>query len=606
MYTPLTPVKNSFRLNVLFYLINVMWGIADRVSRRWLLAALLCTLFIAVFGAGTPYIFKMLIEGFERQQHADIQWLIFLAFIAVFALSNLLKEAMFYIYFPVEQKLQKEIMTTSFRNILSQKYSLYSHAKIGEITQIFINGENALSTLAPNLIFTAFPLMFEFVFIIILLTVVLPPIYSFIVFATVFGYLVVAIFASERLSHLQKKGVANSIRARGKALDGLNNIEPIEAYSAHSFFVNYYKENLEQKEKIFTRFFKFRSAFGLLHDSIAVIGVGLANYIAFNDVLSQELAVSSLIMVNMYMFQLLYPLQEMSLTYRQLKSQLIHLEDYLGFLTLTSGSCPSSSIISSEARPIKNLALEKATVCCEDHAILKTVSIAIERGEKVVIVGKSGSGKTTLVKTLSGLIPIRNGSLMSNHEIVTNTQLLRHRISVVSQDVSIFNETIRFNVTLGDSSITTDKIKNAAKACHIEHLLDAYLDDQSVGERGSRLSGGERQRLGLARALVRKPDFLFVDEGTSAQDIETQKELIRVLLQLKNVGIACVTHRLELCSNFQRIILIDEGRIVGDGSFSQLMRDNSSFYSFYNTEPSQNPTCKYIHKSRAIMKAVTT
>jgi subfamily B ATP-binding cassette protein MsbA len=206
---------------------------------------------------------------------------------------------------------------------------------------------------------------------------------------------------------------------------------------------------------------------------------------------------------------------------------------------------------------------------------LAQVSLAVAAGENLAIVGRSGSGKSTLVNLLPRFYDVSSGSVRIDGHDVRDYQLarLREQIAVVSQDVVLFDDSIRNNIAFG-RAVPDAAIERAAEAAHIlEFVRDQPQGlDTVVGDRGMLLSGGQRQRIAIARALLKDAPILILDEATSALDTEAERYIQAALAQLvRNRTTFVIAHRLSTVEQADRIIVLDGGRIVEHGTHAQLL-----------------------------------
>jgi subfamily B ATP-binding cassette protein MsbA len=208
-------------------------------------------------------------------------------------------------------------------------------------------------------------------------------------------------------------------------------------------------------------------------------------------------------------------------------------------------------------------------------AALVEVSLQVAAGESLAIVGRSGSGKSTLVNLLPRFYDATTGSVRIDGSDVREYQLpsLREQIAVVSQDVVLFNDTIRNNIAFG-REVPDAAIERAAEAAHIlEFVRDQPQGlDTLVGDRGMLLSGGQRQRIAIARALLKDAPILILDEATSALDTEAERHIQAALAQLvRNRTTFIIAHRLSTVEQADRIIVLDAGQIAESGTHQQLL-----------------------------------
>ncbi len=226
------------------------------------------------------------------------------------------------------------------------------------------------------------------------------------------------------------------------------------------------------------------------------------------------------------------------------------------------------------------------------NAVFNNLNLTINAGEKIGIVGHSGSGKSTLIalllknfKTNSGDITIDNQSIYD-----VSSDSLRAQIAVIPQDIMLFHRSIRDNIAYAKENATMQEIELAAKYANIHEFIMTLPDKYStlVGERGIKLSGGQRQRIAIARAILKNAPILILDEATSSLDSQTEYEIqqsIEIMLKQNNATVIAIAHRLSTIKNLDRIVVMNNGQIVENGTFIELMTiSNGYFYTMWQNQ----------------------
>ena len=222
------------------------------------------------------------------------------------------------------------------------------------------------------------------------------------------------------------------------------------------------------------------------------------------------------------------------------------------------------------------------------HA-LKNLSAKIEGGKKVGLVGISGSGKTTFLNLIPRFFNLKHGTILIDDQNINNINLnsLRKEISIVSQDVILFDDTIRSNILYGNASASDDEIINACKFAaaqeFIEKLPNKY--ETIIGENGIKLSGGQKQRLSIARAILKDSPIILLDEATSSLDSESEAVIQKAIENLtKNKTTIIIAHRLSTIMNCDKILVFDSGQIVDEGSHEFLVKNSSIYKNLYEKQ----------------------
>jgi ATP-binding cassette subfamily B protein len=226
------------------------------------------------------------------------------------------------------------------------------------------------------------------------------------------------------------------------------------------------------------------------------------------------------------------------------------------------------------------------------HA-LKDFSLQINKGEKIAVVGRTGSGKSTLAQLLLHMYEPQKGLITYDGIPVNKFDInsLRLQISYVPQDIFLFSETVRNNIRFGVDDATDEDVIAAAKQASIHTEIEKFQNgyDTLIGERGVTLSGGQKQRISIARALIKEPEIVIFDDCLSAVDARTEKEIIGNLYRfLKDRTAIIITHRIFSLFDFDKIIVLDEGKIVEQGTHSQLLGQKGYYADMYKRQQEQD------------------
>ena len=225
----------------------------------------------------------------------------------------------------------------------------------------------------------------------------------------------------------------------------------------------------------------------------------------------------------------------------------------------------------------------------EDDIVLKNINLEIEGGKMSALVGHSGSGKSTLLNLIPRFYKIDSGNIIIDNQNIegVKTSSLRDKISLVSQDTTLFDDTIRNNIAYAKMDASDNEIINAAKLSSSDEFINQLPNkyDTIIGENGIRLSGGEKQRISIARAILKQSPIILLDEATSSLDSETEEKIqnaINILTKGKTTVV--IAHRLSTVQNSNKIFVVDNGKIIESGNHETLLKVSSKYKTFYEKQ----------------------
>jgi ATP-binding cassette subfamily B protein len=217
---------------------------------------------------------------------------------------------------------------------------------------------------------------------------------------------------------------------------------------------------------------------------------------------------------------------------------------------------------------------------------LKNISFAVKKGETLAILGKTGCGKSTILSLICRLYDVENGSITMDGKELANLNLhdLRNSIGIVPQDAFLFSESIKNNIKFGKEDASDEEVIEAAKKSVVHDNIINFKNqyDTVLGERGITLSGGQKQRVSIARAIIKDPEILLFDDCLSAVDTETEEQILNNLFEIcKNKTTLIVSHRVSSAKNADKIIILEEGEIIQQGSHFQLLNQEGYYKELY-------------------------
>lgn len=256
---------------------------------------------------------------------------------------------------------------------------------------------------------------------------------------------------------------------------------------------------------------------------------------------------------------------------------------------------PDITNTATESTPIKgDIEFKNVSFTYPDTNIeaLKDVSFMLKSGETLAILGKTGSGKSTILDLIGRLYDINNGSILVDNTTISKLNLysLRESIGYVPQDAFLFSDTIKNNIKFGKEDATDDEVIEAAKNARVHKNIMGFSKtyETTLGERGITLSGGQKQRVSIARAIIKKPDILLFDDCLSAVDTETEEKILKNLVKLtKDKTTIIVSHRVSSAKNADKIIVLDEGKVIQTGNHDSLINKEGYYKELYTKQLSE-------------------
>lgn len=374
------------------------------------------------------------------------------------------------------------------------------------------------------------------------------------------------------------------------AQDAISGITIVKAFNLEKELFNKYRKELVKSFKSGLISARFENLSEPIKIMIQIIPFVLMFFYGGNLVLKGELTLGGIIAFIELMNIFLAPmnvLPNIINSYRKAKSSSERIEELLNQEDEKGG------YEKKEKESDYDIEFEDVYFSYEEEEIIKGISFKVKRGEKVAIVGESGSGKSTIVKLILGLYKPQKGNIKIFGVDIKDWDLstLREKISVANQDIYLFPESIKENIRYGNYNAKDEDIISATKkSLAYDFIMDNIGFEREIRERGSSISGGERQRIAIARALLKKSARLFIlDEATSALDTETEHTLQNILKEeLKDKTVLIIAHRFSSIKIAERVIVLDNGKIIEEGTHEELFNKKGAYYQLYSKQLIQN------------------
>jgi len=408
------------------------------------------------------------------------------------------------------------------------------------------------------------------------------------------GYAALLVYFVPRMRDRSKKSSEARSSLTGRIVDSYTNILTVKLFARASDEDNYVRDAIDRHTRMFLGSQRLTTVFGVLLAVLNAMLITSASVLAI--VLWQRGAVE----VGAFAMVLQLTIQLTNVS-RQIAVQVADIFEDIGVVQegMISIARPLQLIDQPDAKP---LVVREGRVDFEDvhfgygreAGVLKGFTLTLHPGERVGLVGRSGAGKSTVVNLLLRFFDLEEGRIVIDGQDISHAtqESLRSQISVVTQDTSLLHRSIRANISYGRPSATEDEIAAAARLAHADEFIPQLEDwrgrhgyDAHVGERGVKLSGGQRQRIAIARVILKNAPILVLDEATSALDSEIEAA-IQASLDTLMAGktVIAIAHRLSTIARMDRLVVLDRGHIVEQGSHTELLRQGGHYAALWKRQ----------------------
>jgi len=579
-----------------------IWEYKGRV-----LIALLSLVLAKVATVGIPLLLKEIVDTLDQDPSKLLTFpvLLFLAYGALrlaASLFNEMRDAIFArVRFHAMRRLSQKVL--NHLHGLSLRYHL--DRKTGNITRDMDRGTNSISSILNYLVFNIVPTAAEFILVAFILLSQYESKFALITFTTVAIYIVFTLLISNWRMHYRHEMNSLDSKANGQAVDSLLNYETVKYFNNEQHELHRYDNTLDKWEDLAVKSYTSMSLLNFGQGGIIAIGLTIIMIYAGQGVLQGTMSLGDLVLVNTMMLQLFMPLSFLGIIYRMLRHTLADMEMILNLLDTKP---------EIEDKPdAKALNVTKGEVRFDnvnfsydaDRHIIKGISFSIPAGSKLGVVGASGAGKSTLSRLLFRFYELQSGCILIDGQDISQVtqQSLRTMIGIVPQDTVLFNDTIYYNIQYARPDASKEEVINAAKMANLHHFIEGLPEGYNtlVGERGLKLSGGEKQRVAIARVILKNAPILVFDEATSSLDSRSEKAILESLKEIsQHHTTLAIAHRLSTIVDADRIIVIDDGKIIEQGTHQSLLAEDGTYASMWRLQQEQRETPEHIEQTSVV------
>jgi ATP-binding cassette, subfamily B, bacterial HlyB/CyaB len=565
---------------------DITWFLgAIHKYRKHLSEVLVASFFLQLFALVSPLVFQVVID--KVLVHRSMSTLDVLAFalvgIAVF--ETILGILRTYLFSHTTNRIDVELGARLFRHLLALPLAYFQARRVGDSVARVRELENIRNFLTSSALTLVIDLFFAIVFLLVMF--LYSPLLTWIVIASFPFYIGISAGATPLFRRRLDEKFARGAENQAFLVESVTGVETLKAMAVEPQMQRRWEEQLAGYVAASFRVLKLGNNASNMVQLISKLVTAATLYFGAKLVIDGSLTVGELVAFNILAGRVSAPvlrLAQIWQDFHQARLSVARLGDILNTPAETTMSPARASLPAIRGE----IAFEHVTFRyrIDGAEVLHDVSFRIEPGQVVGVVGPSGSGKSTLAKLIQRLYVPEGGRVLVDGVDLSmiDTSWLRRQIGVVLQESMLFNCSVRENIALSDPALPMERVIEAATLAgahdFILELPEGY--DTIVGERGSSLSGGQRQRVAIARALITNPRILIFDEATSALDYESERIIQDGMKEIcKGRSVIIIAHRLSTVRRSDRIITIDHGRVVEDGSHDELIKTGGRYASLY-------------------------
>ena len=598
----------------MFNLINTflpyIWpkGRVDIKSR--IILALVILIFAKILTVLVPYSYKWATDALVGDNTAPtiipIAILTPIILIIAFGLGRILMVAFNQlrdvVFAKVGQNAVRQLGRVSFSHLHNLSLRFHLDRRTGALNRVVERGIKGIENIVRLAILNTVPTIFEFIFVGLILLIQFDWRYLLIVTITIISYSYFTIkYSSLRVVFRQRMN-SHDEDANNKSLDSLLNYETVKHFNNEKIEEKRFDDAMAGYEKASIKTLTSLSFLNFGQTAIFTIGLTLCMVLSGLEVKAGDQTIGDFVLINALLMQLAIPLNFFGFIYREISQGLTDLNSLFSVLKIEPEINDKENAISMKFNKAEINFKNVSFSYDGKRKVLDNIDFNITSGSSLAIVGPTGAGKSTISRLLFRFYDVTKGRILINGKDIRDISQasLRKNIGIVPQDTVLFNDTVSYNLRYGKVGSSEKEIWKVAEQAQLSELIKTFPDGMNtvVGERGLKLSGGEKQRVAIARTLLKNPPILVLDEATSALDTLTEREIKESLNDLAEKRTTIIiAHRLSTIVEANKILVLNKGNIIEQGTHKQLLRKKGLYADMWSTQQT-------IKKAEATLKNV--